>query len=116
MAKIIYYTISKEENPVKIFIDSLQIKQKAKIFRIFQYIQAYGLSSVLPHIKRLTGTPLWEIRILGRNNIRILYIAFNKDTILLLNGFVKKTPKTPPKEIDIALRRLADFNNAQNSY
>jgi len=113
MTKFIYYTTSKGENPVKIFINSLQKQQKAKIFRIFQTIEVYGLSSILPHVKKLTGTPLWEIRILGKDNIRILYITFNQNATLLLNGFIKKTQKTPLREINIAVQRLEEYKTRQ---
>ncbi len=111
MTKVIYYTTSKGENPVEIFLESLQKQQKAKIFRIFQYIEFYGLSSVLPHVKKLTGTPLWEIRILGQDNIRILYIGFRQDSVLLLHGFIKKKQKTPLREINLALQRLNEYKN-----
>jgi phage-related protein len=109
VTKVIYYTTPRGENPVKIFLESLQKRQKAKIFRIFQYIEFYGLSSALPHVKKLTGSPLWEIRILGQDNIRILYIGFKQNSILLLHGFIKKKQKTPPGEINIAMQRLNEY-------
>lgn len=109
MTNVVYYTTVGGENPVKKFLESLQKSQKAKIFRIFQNVEEYGLSTALPHIKKLTGTPLWEIRILGQDNIRILYVVIHKDSILLLHGFVKKTQKTPNKEIDTALKRLREY-------
>lgn len=103
--KIEYYLNSKGENPVKKFIDSLSKKQKAKIFRIFLALQEYGLLSIMPHTKKLIGTPLWEIRILGQDNIRIIYVTIEQNSILVLHGFVKKKQKTPPREIQIALTR-----------
>lgn len=108
MTKIIYLHNTSRRKSSK-NLDSLQKQQKAKIFRIFQYIETYGLSLVLPHVRKLTGTPLWEIRILGQDNIRILYVGFYQDSILLLNGFIKKKQKTPSKEIDLALQRLKDY-------
>ena|SRR3989344_9690235 len=111
MTKIIYYTTYLGENPIRDFIESLQKKDKAKIFRIFQNIEEYGLLSVLPHMKKLTGTPFWEIRILGQNNIRIIYVSFTKESILILHGFLKKTQKTSNKELDIATARLTDYKN-----
>ncbi len=104
--KVIYYISPSGENPLKDFIDSLSKQQKAKIFRIFSYIELYGLSTILPHTKKLTGTPLWEIRILGQDNIRIIYISLEKDSILVLHGFIKKSQKTPARELNIALSRL----------
>ena len=103
--KIIYYISNNGGNPVKDFIDSLEFKQEIKVFHIFKLIIKYGINSVPQHIKKLSGTPLWEIRILGKDNIRILYIIPRKETILLLHGFIKKTQKTNPKEINIAIKR-----------
>ncbi|MBI5614428.1 type II toxin-antitoxin system RelE/ParE family toxin [Candidatus Gottesmanbacteria bacterium] len=68
--QVYYYRSPSGEIPIEKFLDSLQDKQQAKILRIFQYIKEYGLSAILPHTKKLSGTPLWEIRILGKDNIR----------------------------------------------
>ena len=73
----------------------------------------YGISSVLPHVKKLTGVPLWEIRILGRDNIRVFYVMPTGHTVLVLHGFIKKKQKTPLKEIAIAIGRLADWEKAK---
>jgi len=108
--KIHYYISPTGENSVKNFTNSLQKSQKAKIFRIFSYIEEYGLQSVIPHIKKLTGTPLWEIRILGQDNIRVLYIGIAQDQILVLHGFIKKKQKTPLNEIGIALTRYKEYS------
>lgn len=106
----IYYYISKSgENPVKKFIDSLSNKQKAKIFRLFQTYQDYGLRSIIPHTKKIARTKLWEVRIQGRDNIRILYIVKTQSALLVLHGFMKKTQKTPNKEKAIALERYKNW-------
>lgn len=110
MTKVIYYITEKGNNPVTEFLDSIQKKDKAKFFRIFQHVREYGLLSVIPHVKKLTGIPLWEIRILGRSNARILYAIVIGDSILVLHGFVKKTQKTPEKELMTAMKRLELYN------
>jgi len=69
----------------------------------------YGLSSLLPHVKKLTGTPLWEIRILGKDSIRILYVLIQEENVLVLHGFIKKTQKTPTKEIELATNRYGKW-------
>lgn len=103
--RIVYYLTPSGENPVKNFIDSLQKIQKAKIFRLFQVYIGYGLSAIVPHTKKLAGTPLWEIKIKGKDNIRIIYVVRTKDSILVLHGFIKKKQKTPRKELEIAIER-----------
>lgn len=108
--KIIYYISTTGENPVKKFLDA-HPKAKLKALRILSYIEEFGLSYAIPHIKKLTGTPLWEIRILGEDSVRILYVTRQGKQILLLHAFMKKTDKTPKKEIDISLMRLSEIGS-----
>jgi phage-related protein len=60
-------------------------------------------------LKKISSTPFWEIRILGKDNARIFYITENQNTIILLHGFIKKTKKTPSKEIAITFKRYKDI-------
>ena len=103
--KISYYVTSSGDNPIKNFLDR-DPRVKAKAFRIFQHIIEFGLTSANPYIKKLTETPLWEIRILGRENIRIFFVAQTQKSVMLLHIFTKKTQKTPAREIKTALNRL----------
>jgi phage-related protein len=105
LTKILYYTTPSGQNPIDKFLNPLSGKQQAKILRVFQSIKDYGLQSILPHVKKLAGTPLWEIRILGQDNLRVIYVVPLQDTVLILHGFIKKTQKTPKKEIETALNR-----------
>ena len=77
------------------FLDSIQKKDKAKFFRIFQNLKQYGMETVISHIKMLTGMPFWKILILGKSNSIIIYAVVIEGEVLLLHGFVKKTQKTP---------------------
>jgi phage-related protein len=108
---IYYYLALSGKNVVREFILSLQKNQQAKVRRILQLINEYGLVTANPHIKKLIGTPFWEIRILGKDNIRIFYVAPDINSILVLHGFIKKTQKTPSKEIQIALNRYLDWKS-----
>lgn len=108
--KIIYYISATGENPVKKLLDA-HLKAKLKTLRILSNIEEFGLSFAIPHIKKLTGTPLWEIRILGEDSVRILYVTRQEKQILLLHAFIKKTDKTPRKEIDISLARLSEIDS-----
>lgn len=105
--KVIFYISSSKDNPVQNFLDQYpQIDSKAT--RILFNIKEYGLDSVIPHLKKLSGTPLWEIRILGQDSARILYVTRKEKQILVLHAFIKKTNKTPSKEIRIAIDRLKE--------
>lgn len=106
--KVIYYHSATGEYPVKKFLD-VHPKAKLKALRILSNIEEFGLSYAIPHIKKLSGTPLWEIRILGEDSVRILYITKQEKRIVLLHAFVKKTNKTPRKEVNIGLTRLSEL-------
>lgn len=113
MTKVIYYTSSSGENPVSSFLDRLNPKQQSKLIRIFKYIEIYGLQSILPHVKKMENTPLWEIRILGKDNMRVFYVMLTDQAVLALHGFIKKKQKTPVGEISLALNRYRDWLNRQ---
>ena len=111
---VIYYVDSKSRSPVKDFIDSLGEKQQDKVIRAIYPIAEFGIGTHLRNTKKLTGTDLWEIRILGQDSIRIIYALQIRDVILILHIFTKKTQKTPPKEIATADRRLQDYISRKN--
>ncbi len=112
---VYYYTTLDGGNPTRIFIESLQEKQQRKVTRILTYIEKYGLVTAIPHIKKLISTPLWEIRVLGEDSIRIFYASVLTNSILLLHGFIKKSQKTPQKEINTALARYTEWLTDQKT-
>jgi phage-related protein len=62
-----------------------------------------------PHVKHLVGK-LWEMRLIGRDGIaRALYVTAIGERVVVVRIFIKKTQKTPPAEIDLALRRAKDI-------
>jgi len=81
----------------------------ARFRRIVELIQGYGLELVHePHLKHLEG-PLWEMRMTGRDGIsRAIYVTASGRRVVVLRVFVKKTQKTPQKEIDLALLRMKE--------
>ena len=62
-----------------------------------------------PYSKHLDDG-IFELRCKVGNNItRVLYFFYYEGKIILTNGFVKKTQKTPPEEIRLAKERRADY-------
>lgn len=106
--KIVYYKTIQGTDPVYDFINSLNGKVKAKIIETIGLLEEFGTKLGLPHAKKLVGTSLWELRIMGSGNVRIFYIAFVGKNFLLLHGFQKKKQKTDRREIKTALVRLND--------
>ena len=62
-----------------------------------------------PYAKHLTGK-LWELRLSGRDGIaRSIYVTASGRRVVVLRTFVKKTQKTPPREIEIAMARMKEL-------
>jgi len=109
--KVILYRGPGGGYPVREFIDELEIKAQSKVQDTIKLLQEFGIRLGLPHVKKLTGTELWELRVLGSDSIRVLYVAVTGKTFVLLHGFKKKKDKTPPKEIKVAESRLAELRS-----
>lgn len=109
--RIDYYETASNKFPVKDFIDKLPIKSQTKVYNTLELLTEFGLRLGLPHAKKVTGTQLWELRILGEKSSRFFYIAKAGKSFLLLHSFNKKSQKTPQKEIKTALARLRDYQN-----
>ena len=103
--KIIYYHNKKGEKVVREEIKSFGLNNHARIITVIGMLVEYGFNLPGRYIKHIEGK-IWEIRI---DRFRILYVAFRNHYFLLLRAFVKKTDKTPRKEIRIALNRMNDY-------
>ena len=90
-------------------LDALPQDMRARFRRIVDLIQGYGLERMRePHIKHLEG-PLWEMRMKGRDGVsRAIYITAKGRRVVVVRVFVKKTPKTPRREINLALERAKE--------
>lgn len=107
--KVLYYETSSGKSPVFEFIQSFEMKTRAKITSTIDLLIEHGINLGLPYSKKLAGSNLWEIRILGTNNLRIFYVAIINKQFLLLHGFKKKKQKTDKREIDLAEKRLSEY-------
>ena len=88
---------------------ALPADQRARFVRIAELIEAKGLERVgEPYVRHLQGR-LWEIRMKGRDGIsRALYVTASERRVVVVRVFVKKTQKTPRREIALALKRAEE--------
>lgn len=95
--------------PAEEFILAQDTKMRAKMFRLLTLLEANGNKLREPYSKALEDG-LYEIRAIQGNNItRVLYFFFVGRRIILTNGFVKKTDKTPESVKDLAREYRAAF-------
>ena len=103
------WTIEFLDEDVKGQLDALPLDMRAHFLRIAELIQSHGLDRVRePYVKHLEGA-LWEMRLKGRSGIaRAVYVTAVGKRIVIVHVFMKKTQKTPRREIETALRRAKE--------
>ena len=85
---------------------------RIKLNKIRDYIKllsTHGLSLGEPYIKHIEGD-LWEIRPIRD---RIFFITWQNNSFIVLHHFLKKSQKTPKKEIDAAKRKINDLKSRE---
>lgn len=111
-AKIIWTILTFEtgsgEKPVDGFIKKQQPQARSKIAHNVRLLRQYGNMLGLPHSKALGGG-LYELRIRGKEEIRIFYCFVQQKTIYLLHAFKKQKQQTPQKDLDLAVSRMKEL-------
>lgn len=105
--KIVTYETSGGEKPVDLFIKKQQPQARSKIIHNIRLLRQYGNMLSMPHAKMLGGG-LYELRIRGKEELRIFYF-FKHKTVYLLHGFRKQKQQTPKKELELALSRMKEL-------
>ncbi|MBI5935451.1 MAG: type II toxin-antitoxin system RelE/ParE family toxin [Chloroflexi bacterium] len=109
MRVIEFYRTRNGRLPVNEFLDSLSGKQAQKVLWVLKLIEELG---IVPrqYFKKLEGTEdIWEVRVqFGGDIFRLLGFFERGNLLILASGFAKKTQKTPPQEIALALQRKQD--------
>ncbi len=104
-------TIVEYENHFSNFIKQQPEKVQNKIFKIVEILE---ILEFIPkqYLKSIKGTKgLYEVRIRLGNNIWRVFCFFDKDCIvILLNGFTKKSQRTPNSEIEKAERLMEQYH------
>lgn len=103
------YVTSTGQEVVEDFILKLQPSAKAKLTRLLDMLSQFGAELSMPHAKPM-GKGLYELRVRGKQEVRIFYVFVKGSTIFLLHAFQKKTQETPKRELDIALGRQREIS------
>ena len=101
--KIIFFDDSIEQ-----FIASLEKATIAKVLHTIDLLAEFGHVLGLPHAKKIERD-LLELRIRGIQEIRFLF-TLKKGVGIILSGFVKKSPKIPIRELNLARKRLKSID------
>lgn len=114
MYDIIFYHDKNGKSDIEDYLDELGEKAKTsktdrinrtKILTYINALAQYGTRAGQPFVKHIEGN-IWELRPMKN---RIFFFFWKDDKFVLLHYFIKKTQKTPPKEIEQARLKLKDF-------
>lgn len=108
IVEIEYYEDENGKIPVMDFLSGLPHKLKAKCLRDIDLLEDKGMELREPYVKPIQG--IYELRTKYSTDItRIFYFIYVDNKFILLHGYLKKSRKTPKREIEKALMRKADY-------
>ncbi len=111
--EIFFFTFADGACPVKQFLDSLELKMKVRAYRLLEILSESGNELREPYSKHLDDG-IFELRIKVSTDIsRLLYFFYTGRKIIVTNGFIKKTQKTPRREIETAKTYRAMYEARQ---
>ena len=109
--EIIFYDRPDGTEPAKEFLESLDIKMRAKMLRTVLLLEENGPELREPYSKALDDG-IFELRAkVGSDISRVLYFFMIGKKISLTDGFIKKTQKTPHAEIERAKQYREEYLN-----
>jgi phage-related protein len=87
----------------------------ARFLRYAERMEIYGPNLGMPHTRAM-GEGLFELRLKAAEGIaRVFYCTLIGQRIVMLHQFIKKSEKTPRKELEIARRRMKETKDAKRS-
>ncbi len=109
MITVEFYETGKGEVPVIQFLQSLDTKFKVKVYAVIKLLAEFGNQLREPYSKSI-GNGIFELRIQsGGGGARCLYFFYVDNRAVITHGFMKKTKKTPRREIERAERYREDY-------
>ena len=107
--EVIFYEKPDGTEPAKEFLLSLDPKMRAKMLKTIDLLAENGNELREPYSKHLEDS-IFELRAkVGSDISRVLYFFFVGKRVVLTNGFIKKTQKTPTGEKERAKQYRKDY-------
>jgi phage-related protein len=103
------WTVHTLNATVEAELDALPTDMRARLTRLVETIETFGLERLgMPHVRHLEGK-LWEMRLTGRDGIaRAIYVTASGQRVVIVHAFVKKAQRTPQAALALARRRAKE--------
>ena len=107
--KVGFYEKDNGTFPAEAFILEQPLKMRARIYQYIRLLEIKGNELREPYSKFLRDG-IFELRIQQGNDIvRVLYFFVVGRNVILTNGFIKKSQKTPDEQIELAKKYKSDY-------
>jgi phage-related protein len=91
-------------------IAALPADMRARLVRLTELIEQIGFEALPRDTVKHLEDGLWELRVTGRDGIsRVLYVTARGRRMVILRVFIKKTQKTPLRELEVARQRAKEI-------
>ena len=103
------WTVETLNAAVEAEIEALPRDMRARLVRYSSIIEQTGFQGLPREAVKHLEDLLWELRLTGRDGIsRAIYVTAAVQRVVIVRVFVKKTQKTPSRELEIARQRAKD--------
>jgi phage-related protein len=91
-------------------VRALPPDMQARFLRFGDIIEKNGLEALPRDSVKHLEAKLWELRVTGRDGIsRAIYVTAAGRRVIVVRVFIKKTQKTPPRELELARQRAKEI-------
>lgn len=104
---VVFYRSETGNEPVREWLKDLSREDKRRLGEDIKTAQI-GWPLGMPLIRKIQKD-LWEVRTKLESGIARIFFTVDEDYMILLHGFIKKSPKTPQHELRAALVRLGNY-------
>ena len=105
--QVVFYKSDSGKEPVRDWLKKLEKEERRIVGGDIKTVQ-FGWPLGMPLVRKLEKG-LWEVRIQLSGRIARVLFTVHVGLMVLLHGFIKKSPKIPAKDLKIAKQRMAFF-------
>ncbi len=103
--RVVFFRTERGNEPVRKWLKSLPREDRKTIGEDVKTVQ-FGWPIGIPVVQKI-DKQLWEVRSRLRNRIARILFTVEGNTMVLLHGFIKKSQKTPRRDLELAKKRAA---------
>ena len=108
---VVFYRSESGDEPVREWLKELPREDRRQIGEDIKTVQI-GWPLGMPLIRKI-DKDLWEVRTTLESDIARVFFTVDGDYMILLQGFIKKSQKTPQNELKTALARLGNYKRGK---